>query len=124
MKKIFSALFMATALFCCDSPEERPRNNDNTLSAIWVNVPGADENSARYNGVFNTKQDTVYIQVPLKTTGGISVNLKNLKLRGSVASDAKVVPALGLMDLTAPLKIDVISGLQEVKTYIVLVTQK
>jgi hypothetical protein len=123
MKKILS-VFLLAGLTACDSPDQRPRNDDNTLSAIWVNVPGADENSARYNGVFNASKDSVFIQVPFKTTSGIDVDLKKLKFRGSIPSDATAIPAMGLMDMSAPVRIDVISGLQHVKSYIIKVTQK
>ena len=124
MKNIFSVFLIAVVFVSCDSPDQRPRNDDNTLSAIWVNVPGADENSARYNGVFNASKDSVFIQVPFKTTSGIDVDLKKLKFRGSIPSDATAIPAMGLTDMSAPVRIDVISGLQHVKSYIIKVTQK
>ena len=68
--------------------------------------------------------DLVFIQVPFKTTSGIDINLKKLKFRGSIPSDATAIPAMGLTDMSAPVRIDVISGLQHVKSYIIKVTQK
>ncbi|OZI05134.1 hypothetical protein BWI93_27030 [Siphonobacter sp. BAB-5385] len=122
MRSIF-ALAALTLLAACDSPDVKPRNDDNTLTAVWVNVPGADENSARYNGVFNAAGDTVRVTVPQKTATGLAINLQELKLRGSIPSDAEARPAMGLMNMSQPFKIDIISGRQNVRSYWIVVTQ-
>lgn len=123
MKKFLFLLFPA-GLLACDKPDVKLRNDDATLSAVWVNVPGADENAARYNGVFSAGKDSVTITVPFSTTNGIDINLKRLKLRGSIPSDAVSIPAMGVMDMSQPFSLDVVSGRQTRKTYRILVRQK
>lgn len=119
--KTYVAFAFLLLLGGCDSPDINPRNDDNTLSALWVNVPGADENSARYNGVFSG--DTIRITLPAKTSTGLAINLQELKLRGSIPSDAQSRPAMGLMDMSQPFSLDIVSGRQKVRSYRIIVTQ-
>ena len=123
MKKLLPLLLPAV-LLACDKPHVRLRNDDATLSALWVNVPGADENAARYNGVFSAGRDTVTVTVPRATTNGIDISLKRLKLRGSIPSDAVSVPAMSVMDMSQPFSLDVVSGRQTRKTYRIIVRQQ
>ncbi|MBO9639396.1 DUF5018 domain-containing protein [Siphonobacter aquaeclarae] len=123
MKKLLPLLLPAV-LLACDKPDVRLRNDDATLSALWVNVPGADENAARYNGVFSAGRDTVTVTVPRATTNGIDISLKRLKLRGSIPSDAVSVPAMSVMDMSQPFSLDVVSGRQTRKTYRIIVRQQ
>lgn len=119
--KTYVAFAFLLLLGGCDSPDVNPRNDDNTLSALWVNVPGADENSARYNGVFSG--DTIRVTLPAKTSTGLSINLQELKLRGSIPSDAQSRPAMGLMDMSQPFSLQIVSGRQKVRSYRIIVTQ-
>lgn len=120
MKQLLSYSIVMLLAAGCSKADKRPVNTDNTIAALWITIPGADEAASRSNAVFNTAGDTAFVTVPQRfpnTAAGKSVTLDSLRVRASVGVGAIITPGLGLMNLRQPVKLTVTSGTKEIRTY-------